>query len=439
MSTERLNTSDDGYDSQQAQLGPYPGGINNIAEETDIPPGQLKSQKNVDATNAGNLRRRAGYLKKMALGDGHSLWSDQNQLLTVESGRLVRLHPDSGTKDDLGPIEADRAVSYDATRGVVVLSNGKTIGSVRGKAAASYGELGCETPNGAPTIAATSGGALRAAFYGVAINYRNAHKEEGGARESAWVQVATDGGKIVLTDIPQPNDSESTIQIWMTAPGDDGEPYHQITLEAGITTVEIAQFTRSRRRLKNQFLDAMPAGQIVRFFNGRLFVADGETFWYSEPWAYWLTSTDENHGPMAGEDIDIMEPVDDGVFVAAGAETLFYSGDNPEAFVPRSVFQYPAVPGTGARLHPSNVGDGQGGSPLAYWFTARGGVIGRPGGKVDAMSDKSVAVPEYESGASGYIEGNGLRKILSTTFNRSGAARMASSDSAECFVKRCGE
>ena len=272
------------------------------------------------------------------------------------------------------------------------------------------------------------------------VNYRNTSKEESGARESVWVAVNLDGGKILLTDIPQPQSADVTeIQIWMTAPGDNGEPYHQITLPAGTTSAEITQFTQAKRRLKTQFFDAMPPGNIVRFFSGRLFVAAGNTFYYSEPWSYWLGSLDENHGPLAADDIDVMEPVDDGLFVAAGNETMFYAGTNPEEFLPRSVFQYKAVPGTGARLHPSNVGDGQGGAPVAYWFTSRGGVIGKAGGTVEPMSAKSLAVPEYESGASLYIEGNGLKKILSSVMNRVGGAGLAATDTAECFIKKCGE
>ena len=96
--TQRLNNPQtDGYDAQQATLGPYPGGMNNIDPVTDLPDGQLREQRNVDATRTATLRRRAGYKKVMDLGQGHSLYSDGLQLLTVEDGRLVRLHPDTSS------------------------------------------------------------------------------------------------------------------------------------------------------------------------------------------------------------------------------------------------------------------------------------------------------------------------------------------------------
>lgn len=438
---ERIRGDDEGKDSGMVGLGPYAGGMNNIDSESQLPDGQLREALNVDITRTGSIRRRAGWNKVMSITGGHSGYSDQSQMVCIDNGRLVRIDPDNGTKVDLGEMEGDQYVSYDSLLGKIYLTNQVRLKSVSPTDTA-YRPIGCPSPNGLPTVLPGSGGALIAGWYSVVISYRNEAGEESGADAGVFVQIGNDGGKLVLSDIPQPpaEDMVSEILVWMSAPDDDGKPYLQVALPVGTTSTELVQFIRGRRRLDVQFLDDLPPGHILRFHNGRLFVAVDNTFYYSEPWTYWLTSLDENHGPMAGERIAIMEPVDDGVFISAGSETLFFGGSNPEDFNPRSVFGYPAVEGSGARVHPNNLGSTEeyvGDKPVAYWFTSRGGVLGFPGGNVKAMSDSSLSVPEYERGASMYVEGNGLRKVLTSTMNRkTSTAAVVADDAVEFIIKK---
>ena len=65
-------------------------------------------------------------------------------------------------------------------------------------------------------------------------------------------------------------------------------------------------------------------------------------------------------------------------------------------------------------------------------------MINACGGDIKAMSDRVLSVPEYEEGASAYVEGDGLRKILSAVYGRRGSAGVVAEDAVDFTVVRNG-
>ena len=147
------------------RIGPFLG-LNNQAPATkmerggDAPGHWLRSADNVDVTDAGTLRRRQGWAKRLggtqmrglfALADGSALVADYNQLcrLTYEDGQLSK----QALMADLRP---GAEISYTDTPLGTYLSDGYGLWVFRGGAVA---RATMEAPN-APGLSASAGGSL---------------------------------------------------------------------------------------------------------------------------------------------------------------------------------------------------------------------------------------------------------------------------------------
>ena len=76
--------------------------------------------------------------------------------------------------------------------------------------------------------------------------------------------------------------------------------------------------------------DDPPIGHLLEHFNGRIYVANGCTIWYSEPFAYAWFNMAENFIPLASR-VRMIRAVRGGLFVSTEEKTIFL----PEA-APRS-------------------------------------------------------------------------------------------------------
>ncbi len=275
-------------------LGPWPQGMDNRHRDTELPKEALRNAVNVDLSEDGTPRLRPGRTSRIA-GNVHSAWSDEYAtiLLAVVSNALTKLtvNPTTGALSQTAlrtGLAAGLPLTYTAVNGEVYYSNGVITGKIVNGAAAPWG---IESPAALPVLAATSNGGFFAGTYQVAVTYASVSGEESGAGPGVAVTLAA-GQAITVSGIPQPVDPSVTrIRIYLTAT--NGEVFYlHSDYAVGTTSAVLSQSATMGARLQTQFLVPAPPGQAIEPFNGRIYIAQGQVLWYTEPLRYGLIHPD---------------------------------------------------------------------------------------------------------------------------------------------------
>ena len=374
-----------------APIGPFVG-INNrlpdhqlgIVERGRKAGDYLRNAVNVDLTAAGTLQRRKGSTLAVPGTRCHSLWSDGERAFYADGSDLKQF----GGGTVAAGLAYGRPVSFCKTpTGDVIWTDGVRLEAI-GK-----GSLAVPTPNPAPTVTASTGGALHAGYYQVAITAVSADGRESGSTWPAQVKVQ-DSGRIEVSGLP------GTLVNIYVSPLNGDTLYLTASTTASSYIVPVMGAQGAQCQTLN--LRPLPAGRFVREYNGRLLVADGFGLYYSEPWAYGLYNPLRGYIPLTG--ITLMEPGQTGVYVATADKTYWLSGldvDQVERIV--ELLPYGAVEGSAARMENSN--------DIA-WFSSRGLVIGTQDGQVKNMQEETVAVGAAQAGATLYREQDGMRQLV---------------------------
>jgi hypothetical protein len=202
----------------------------------------------------------------------------------------------------------------------------------------------------------------------------------------------------------------------------------------GVTSFMITRTTQGRV-LDTQFHNRLPAGRLIRYFQGRLYVADGSVLRYTPALRYGLHNPSSDYIQFSS-DITVVEPVLDGIFVVAD-KTYFLRGTSPSQFTQIELSDDKGIFGTGTRVQgslfdPEILGE------AAYWYSNRGAVLGLPGGSVRPLMEGTVAFPEYSEGATTMREQNGIRHVVTALQGSGTAAGLAFGDEVSITVKRNG-
>lgn len=374
-----------------APIGPFVG-INNrlpdhqlgVVERGRKAGDYLRNAVNVDLTAAGTLQRRKGSTLVVPGSDCHSLWSDGEKAFYVDGTNLKRF---TGEVVATG-LAYGRPVSFcKAPTSDVIWTDGVRLEAI-GK-----GSLAVPTPNPAPTVTASTGGALHAGHYQVCITAVAADGRESGSTWPVQVQVQ-DSGRIEVSGLP------GTLVNIYVSPLNGDTLYLTASTTASSYIIPVMGVQGAQCPTLN--LRPLPSGRFVCEYHGRLLVADASGLYYSEPWAYGLYNPLRGYIPLAG--ITLLEPGQTGVYVATADKTYWLSGldvDQVERAV--ELLPYGAVEGSAAHLENSN--------DIA-WFSSRGLVIGTQDGQVKNMQEENVAVGAAQAGATLYREQDGMRQLV---------------------------
>ena len=375
--------------TETVDLGKFPLGQNNVAKETSLPEGALREAINVDVDNSGNIRRREGYALLYSGIDIDSLYKRYFR----EAGELKYLNDDN-TATVI--VDVVGTVSYTEFNDLIYYTDGLNNGILDGFNAYP---LGIPTPR-LMGSEPTQGQIVTTYTYRDQIT-----GEESGAARALY--NATTYDKV----------GYDTVRYDTT--GDDGRLY------------------ASGRILQTQFLDPIPAGQIIEYYKGKLYIAEGSTLWFSQPHYYGLTRISDDFFNFPSK-ITICIAVDSGIYVVAD-KTYFITFSKTEEAQIKEVSQNKAVEGTGLLVPGSDLGyefEGE----VAYWFSEVGPVAGLPNGQLHNLTDDAMAVPDNTDniGASLYRETNGIRQIISTMAQGGEVAELQSRDVASVTVIRNG-
>jgi hypothetical protein len=327
----------------------------------------------------------------------------------------------------------DSRVSYEGIGQYVFFTDGAQLGRYDTLSGVAEWGWGVDSPGGQPHVAATSYGGLAGGKYQIAVTFRALSGLESGTSEAVTVDVPAGGG-IQLTDIPQ-GAGESVRVYASTANATSDELWHVADFPMGTTTAFIAQFTPGRA-VRTQFLEPVPAGQLIRRFQGRVYVALDNYLVYSEPFRFHLHAPDDNYITFPAR-ISVVEPSLDGLYVVAD-KTYFLAGTEPKQFAFREMGATRGVEGTSCQVAGNVFPQLKSNHAVAYWFSERGPVVGLPGGQIVYLLDGRVSVDQYARGASLLREQNGVRQVITSLRGQGDVSTFTATDSSVMTVYRNG-
>lgn len=379
-------------------------GVNNRLEQSQLesqPARGVKLQAlpaavNVDLNDKGSARRRRG-LTLRATGIAHSVWGDsKDDGYAVIGTDLVRLTPSGpGLQAEVmrTGVSAGRPMSFERfPDGAVYYANGETMGRIRDGA---DGPVVTEAMGSLPVFAVIAGG-LVAGLYIVALTAVGPDGESA-ATAPVQVDVPANGG-IRLANLPG-----NRVRVYMTGP--NGE-IPTLELETSATSVDLLTHSGSGIRCQTLLLASMPAGEIVRHYNGRLLTVLGNLLMRSEPYYYGVFDAAKGYIPFPAP-ITIVQPAVGGVYVVAD-QTYWLAGDLDNTSAP-PILPYGAVAGTGGYDETTNT---------VFWLSDRGLVVADGAGGAKNVQEDALALAGGTRGAALYRKQNGSRHIVTS---RSGA------------------
>lgn len=356
----------------------------------------LAVANNVDLDKSRRLSRRAGATKRNAL-PAHSLWAGGDQSLFMSGTTLHRLNTDF-TSTQLRTGLSGAAMSY-ARAGDMTFYNDGTRGGV--VLAATTRTWGLDTP---PLVGSIVAGNLTPGTYGFTATYVRDDGQESGARGCMNAVVAA-GQSVAITIAASIDPGVTDKRIYMTAP--NGEVLMHVATRPNDSTPFIPaaiDILAMNELLLTQWMGPPPAGQLIAYYKGRMFVAVGEVLYPSEPFAYELFDL-RNYIQLDGP-ITMLAPMEDksgdasGFFVGTSNSCGILTGGGPEEFKYTPKVDYGAALGALTFVDGSLYLDGAvGARMLPMWLSTQGICIGLPNLDISNLSRSTYSFTVGATGA----------------------------------------
>lgn len=391
-------------------------GIDMLSDETSLPRGACRDAVNVDIDIYGNFRTRSGFTQLASMTGAHSLIGSRDGTFGfyAKDDKLLRVVVQNG-----GPLEAvvlagltpSERMSYFEYADQMFFTNGHQLGVVTRTQARLLGvadpiDFGVDPLNY---------GTLPAGMYDVAYSFVLPSGEESGLSQLQSVELVTSGGfEVLVPPVQAFNTGAEKLRVYATTVNGDilylaGE--FSLRMSGAYEIVE-AKFSK---QADNVQLHRMPAGSIVRAYNGRVVVARGNELWFSEPYRYGLTSRRHNFVSFNSE-VVMVEPVKDGLYVGVlDGAVYFLAGGGPSEFEmfiasTNGPARYTSCLVQPAALPPKLADTTD--SPAAVWLGAKGYSIGLPGGAVKDIQADRIEL-DASSGSAVTYSNQGIRQVVS--------------------------
>jgi hypothetical protein len=372
----------------------------------------LTEAENLDITDSFHIRRRQGVTKKVT-GDIHSLWSDGEICLYREGEYLKRMLPDY-TSSTLRSGLTTKKIRMDflSLIGKVYYSDGYATGIVENGMSRSWG---LETPYSPRYIVST--GIMKEGNYKIAYTFVRENGLISGSNIPDKVTL-TNNSSIQISDIQVSTDSTvKYIDIYITHP--NGEAlYLYNRISNGTTSVNInSNNVKAGLPLRVIRFSKPPAGTLLEYYNGRIYIVSGNVIYYTEPFAYELINPRTNH-IMFEENVTLIGAVKDGLWVTTD-RTYFAKGDNPP-FEFDEKAKYGAIIGTKQVISGDYIGEGTG-SEVVLWTSINGICAGMTGGNFKNLTENNYSFPMGKMGTSLFIQRRGINQYLVSFKDATGA------------------
>lgn len=388
-------------------------GVRNDIRPERFSSSDLQACVNIELDESGKPARRLG---KTLIDDAspmHSGWANDEMCLMVRNGTMQRMFPD-GTFFDYGVAIAGTRVRYTRIANDVFFSDGLQSGII--SSTDGYRRWGIEVPS-APLINFIPGD-LAAGTYLITNTFVRADGKEGGACLMQSVNIGPNLGlSLGLTAPADPTITERRIYVSEV----NGElPLLIATVSASDTLCEITSLPAERTLpVRTLHCGPAPAGQGVWECNGRVYVAENNYLWYSDPYEFELFRLTMNFIGFTSP-VRTFAPVSGGLFVGSDDETVFLKGSDPKDFSVEVVAPYGTIAGTETLVPPHMFGKGEtrGQSPAAVWMSKQGLCAGLDGGQFMNLTGDRYTLPEGVShGASLLKVRGGTPQVVTSLFS----------------------
>lgn len=382
-------------------------GLVNTVSPSQLAQDELAVAINVDLTDKGTLRRRKGYIKKVTL-PAENLWAEGDTALFSSAGSLYKLNSDY-TYSALAAGLATARMSYVSVNGVIYHSNGVQMGAYQNGVVRTWG-LKHSTVQ--PSAVALINGLLPAGTYQYVVTFERNDGQESGAGLAGSVSLPGNSG-IYFYGIPVSADpTVDKVRIYLS-PTNGDMLYYAVSVPNGTTTYSYLNAGADLGvPLRTQFKTRPPVGTDLALYNGSIYIAVGNFLHRTLPYNYELSDFREYMD--FGAPVKLVAVVDDGIFVATDAETLFLSGAGYPDFTVDVVAPYGAIPGTLTYADGALFGaSGQQGVVPVWESDGRGKCVGRTGGSLDNLTQDNYIYSSAEVGASILMRSNGVNQHIS--------------------------
>lgn len=378
-------------------------GLNNTTSPERMKPGELTVALDVDIDNTGRLMSRQGKTLVNAT-PCHSLYSYEGGSFISQGATVYGIEANLSLTLAKALTVAD-AVSYDSLAGVAYFSNGFDVGRFVGR---TYKPWGVTPPSLQPAAATTTGN-LKAGRYQYALTFLRNDGHESGTGLAGQIDLSVNGG-IRFSNIEVSTNPEVSDKILYLTSRDGETLYRAAQVPNGQVTVFITDEPVGGIPLSTQFSGPPPAGTTVRIYNGVIYVVRGNTVFYSDPYSLETFRPDVSFLQFPGT-ISLFDWVNDGIYVATsdsegdGSEgvgsTWFLSGNRPDKFNPKQVFDYGSTPGTSVRVDAGFFGTQveRIGEPALIWTSRHGVCVAGDGGVVHNLTESTYSFPSAQAGA----------------------------------------
>jgi hypothetical protein len=274
---------------------------------------------NIDLDDSGRASRRAGQTR-VAAGAAHSLYAAGATCLYVQDGVLRRLNPDYSSvalQTGLGAAP----LRYVSVNGAVYWSDGTRSGAVVDGVAAAWGMA---IPPAQPAARVVAG-QLPAGHYQYALTWLAEDGQESGTGPAAQVQLAVDGGGLVLTWAPPRDPRIARAALYLSEP-DGTVLYRALVADAGAGSATV-RATGAALALATQWLDAPPPGQDLSYHRGRIWIASGAHLFATSALGYGYCDL-RDYLALDGSAIRFVAGLEHGLYVGTGRAVYYLAGDS---------------------------------------------------------------------------------------------------------------
>jgi hypothetical protein len=150
-----------------------------------------------------------------------------------------------------------------------------------------------------------------------------------------------------------------------------------------------------------------PLGTQLEVHSGRMYIVQGKTLWYSEP--FWHGGFDlASNFVSFYSNIQMVKAVNDGLYVSDEYNTFFLRGHNPKEFTIKMVDKAAAILGTAVKVPGRDVGrikyEYNQGKPgrVVMWTTRHGICIGMDSGEFNSLTEDRLEFPSALVGTAVY-------------------------------------
>lgn len=381
-------------------------GIDLLSDETQMPAGTVRAAINVDIDKRGQFARRQGAALATA-GNGYDdLYPWGSALLARKGASLISIDPDTLAETLLCDLGGDGRIDYADYNGNLYVAAPNGLWLLRDGMAQLAGS---RLPDALPLVEPATAGTLTPGNYMAAISMVNERGEESPTVVLGQLHIEA-GLRLTGLEIAP----GSRWRLYLTTPDGDvlylAEEFDAVFAQYAVTAYP------NGAPCQTLHLAPMPSGQFVRGEGGRLFVAAGDTLWFSEPLRPHLTALRHNFIRFVGK-IRFIEFVAGGAYVGDDRGVWWLAGEDPTQYRLQLASDAVAVGRSSVLvpMHRLGVMDSRAAADCAVWLSADGYMVGAPGGQVTALHPDRIRLAPHIAGQSVFLLRDGIQQIVTLT------------------------